>query len=68
MYKIVNKAMFIVVDTNKAYIKNNIKLINTTSLSHSKTLCSKVATHTSAFCLFPMVNTIQQFRIKNKRT
>ena len=32
MYKIVNKATFIVVDTIKAYIKKSMKLINTTSL------------------------------------
>ena len=32
MYRIVNKATFIVVDTIKAYIKKSIKLINTTSL------------------------------------
>ena len=36
MYKIVNKVTFIVVDTIKAYIKNSIKLINTTSLSDNK--------------------------------
>ena len=33
MYIIVNKATFIVDDTNKAYIKKSMKLINTTSLS-----------------------------------
>jgi len=36
MYKIVNKATFIVDDTIKAYIKKSIKLINTTSLSDNK--------------------------------
>ncbi len=35
MYIIVNKATFRVTDAIKATIKNNIKLINTTSLSHS---------------------------------
>ena len=38
MYIIVNKATFTVTDTIKANIKNNIKLINTTSLSDSKTI------------------------------
>lgn len=36
MYKIVNKATFIVVDTIKAQIKKSIKLINTTSLSDNQ--------------------------------
>ena len=36
MYIIVNKATFMVTDTIKDIIKNNIKLINTTSLSHTR--------------------------------
>ena len=36
MYIIANKATFMVSDTITAIIKNNIKLINTTSLSDSK--------------------------------
>ena len=36
MYKIVNKATFIVAKAIKAQIKNSIKLINTTSLSDNK--------------------------------
>ena len=36
MYIIVNKATFIIREKPKAYIKNNINPINTTSLSHSK--------------------------------
>ena len=59
MYITVNKAMFMVNENIKLYIKNNINLINTTSLSHSKSLCSKVATLTSAFSSFSMLNTIQ---------
>ena len=43
MYIIVNKATFMVNDAIKAINKNNIKLINTTSLSDSK-LSGKVAT------------------------
>ena len=43
MYIIVNKATFMVNDAIKAIIKNNIKLINTTSLSDGK-LSGKVAT------------------------
>ena len=43
MYIIVNKATFMVNDPIKAINKNNIKLINTTSLSDSK-LSGKVAT------------------------
>jgi hypothetical protein len=35
MYITVNKATFTVSDKPKAYIKNSIKSINTTSLSHS---------------------------------
>ena len=35
MYIIVNKATFIVAETIMVIIKNSIKLINTTSLSHS---------------------------------
>ena len=37
MYIIVNKATFIVAETIMVIIKNSIKLINTTSLSDSKT-------------------------------
>ena len=36
MYIIANKATFMVSDTITAIIKNNIKLINTTSLSDNK--------------------------------
>ena len=36
MYKIANKATFIVREIPNAYIKNNINSINTTSLSHSQ--------------------------------
>ena len=36
MYKIANKATFIVRENPNAYIKNNIISINTTSLSHSQ--------------------------------
>ena len=50
MYITVNKAIFIVKEIINPKIKNNIKsTINTTSFSHSKLLCSKVATLTSAF-------------------
>jgi len=38
MYKIVNKATFIVPETIMVIIKNNTKLINTTSLSDSKAI------------------------------
>ena len=41
MYIIVNKATFMVNDTIKAITKNNIKLINTTSLSDSKSYLVK---------------------------
>ena len=44
MYKIVNKVTFIVVEAIKAINKNSIKLINTTSLSDSKTIQIEVAT------------------------
>jgi len=37
MYKIVNKATFIVAEAIKANIKISIKLINTTSLSYGMT-------------------------------
>ena len=55
MYIIVNKVMFNVVEIISPYIKNNINRINTTSLSHNKSLCSKVATLTSAFLLISYV-------------
>ena len=45
MYKIVNKATFIVAEAIKAIIKVSIKLINTTSLSDNKSYLSAVATH-----------------------
>ncbi len=57
MYKIVNKATFIVAETIKAIIKNNIKLINTTSLSDNKSYLSAVATHLLQ-CSFPMLDSI----------
>ena len=60
MYKIVNKATFNVVDTNNEYIKNNIKLINTTSLSNSQSYLVKWQ-HISTIISFPMLNTIQHF-------
>lgn len=44
MYITVNKATFIVVEIINPIIKNSKKsTINTISLSHSKRLCSKVA-------------------------
>ncbi len=41
MYKIVNKATFTVKENPNAYIKHNIKSINTTSLSHSQNYAVK---------------------------
>ena len=41
MYKIVNKATFTVWENPDAYIKHNIKSINTTSLSHSQNYAVK---------------------------
>ena len=49
-------------DTIKAITKNNIKLINTTSLSDSKSYLVKWQ-HISTIS-FPMFNTIQQISIK----
>ena len=65
MYIIVNKATFMVNDTIMAIIKNNIKLINTTSLSDSK-LSGKVATQ--LLISFSMIYSIQYFLLNNKRT
>ena len=65
MYIIVNKATFMVNDAIKAIIKNNIKLINTTSLSDSK-LSGKVATQ--LLISFLSVTTILHFLYKYKRT
>ena len=59
--------MFKVVEIINEYIKNNIKPINTTSLSHSISYVVKWQ-HTSAFSLFSMINTIQHFFQKNKQT
>ena len=56
MYIIVNKATFTVRENPKAYIKNNINPINTTSLSHSKSYVVKWQ-HT-LLDPFPMNNTI----------
>ena len=36
MYKLVNKVTFMIIDTVKDIIKNNKKLINTTSLSDNQ--------------------------------
>ena len=66
MYIIVNKATFMVNDTIKAITKNNIKLINTTSLSDSKSYLVKWQ-HISTISL-SMLYTIQYCSIKNKRT
>lgn len=66
MYIIANKATFMVNDTMKAIIKNNIKLINTTSLSDSK--CYLVKWKHISTISFSIVYTIQYFPIKNKRT
>lgn len=62
MYIIVNKATFTVNDTIKAIIKNNIKLINTTSLSHSRNYVVKWQ-HISTIS-FPMLSTIQHIFLK----
>ena len=61
MYIIVNKATFRVIDAIKANIKNNIKLINTTSLSDSKLSC-KVATQ--ATYLIPIFKYYTTFKLK----
>ena len=53
-------------DTIKAITKNNIKLINTTSLSDSKSYLVKWQ-HISTIS-FSMFNTIQYFVIDFKRT
>ena len=66
MYITVNKATFMVNDTIKAITKNNIKLINTTSLSDSKSYLVKWQ-HISTISL-SMLYTIQYCSIKNKRT
>ena len=66
MYIIANKATFMVIDTITAIIKNNIKLINTTSLSDSK--CYLVKWQHISTISFSMLYTIQYFLIKNKRT
>lgn len=47
MYITVNKATFMTNENINEYIKNNIKFINTTSLSHSKSYVVKWQ-HTSA--------------------
>lgn len=56
MYIIVNKATFTVRENPKAYIKNNINPINTTSLSHSKSYVVKW--QYTLLVPFPMNNTI----------
>ena len=66
MYIIANKATFMVIDTITVIIKNNIKLINTTSLSDSK--CYLVKWQHISTISFSMLYTIQYFLIKNKRT
>ena len=66
MYIIVNKATFMVTDTIMAIIKNNIKLINTTSLSDSK--CYLVKWQHISTISFSILNTILHILLKNKRT
>ena len=66
MYIIVNKATFIVAETIMVIIKNSIKLINTTSLSDSKSYLVKWQ-HISTIS-FSMISTILHFLLKNKRT
>ena len=71
MYNNVNKATFRVVEIIKPIYRNTSKsTINTTSLSDNIKLSSLVATHTSAFTLALIVNTIQYFltKINMKRT
>ena len=53
MYIIANKATFMVSNTITAIIKNNIKLINTTSLSDSKAIECSGNTYLLQ-CSFPM--------------
>ena len=53
MYMTGNKATFIVIEIINPIIRNSKNsTINTTSLSHSKRLCSKVATHICFFVHF----------------
>lgn len=57
MYIIANKATFMNIDAIKAIIKNNIKLINTTSLSDSKNYLVKWQ-HISTIS-FSILSTVQ---------
>ena len=66
MYIIANKATFTNTDAIKANIKNNIKFINTTSLSDSKNYLVKWQ-HTPLIS-FPMSSTIYYLLQKIKRT
>ena len=59
MYIIVNKATFMVIDTIMTITRNNIKLINTTSLSDSNTILVKWQ-HISTIS-FPMAYNISHF-------
>ena len=68
MYTTVTKATFIVSDIINPIIKNSKKsTINTTSLSHSKTMKFSGNTHIT-FISFPITNTIHYIFPKNKRT
>ena len=64
MYIIVNKATFMTNDAIKAIIKNNIKLINTTSLSDSK--LSKLKWQHRTTYLISIINYYIIFIIKNQ--
>ena len=67
MYIIVNKATFIVVEAIKAIIKKSINPINTTSLSDNKSYLVQWQ-HISTTMFISYASTIQQFKIKYKRT
>ena len=66
MYIIANKATFMAIDIIMAIIKNNIKLINTTSLSDSKSYLVKWQ-HISTIS-FPMLHTILHILQKSNIT
>lgn len=65
MYIIINKATFMVNEDINIYIKNNINLINTTSLSDSKAIKIKVATQ--LLISFSITNTISYSLQKDKQ-
>lgn len=65
MYIIINKATFMVNEDINIYIKNNINLINTTSLSDSKAIKIKVATQ--LLISLSITNTISYSLQKDKQ-